>query len=73
VQNESNPYPEGSMSKKIYDNNYEEPGSKIINASHRDRLIIYAYIMKKPIKLIAVNMECSVSTVNTVLLKYGIK
>ena len=73
MQTNSNPYPKGTKSRNIFDRNYVDPGEKILSASERDRYIIYMSIMGKSQAAISRTMKLSVSTVNTVLLKYGIK
>jgi len=73
MQMNSNPYPKGTKSRKIFDRNYIDPGEKILSADERDRYIIYMSIMGKSQAVISRTMKLSVSTVNTVLLKYGIK
>lgn len=73
MQTSDNPYPKGTKSRKIYDRNYVDPREKIISASERDRYIIYMSIMGKSQAVISRTMKLSISTINLVLLKYGVK
>ena len=68
-----NPYREGSISSKIYERNYVDPGQIIESANYKDKFIIYLYVMGRTIGQIAEFMGVHRSTVSKKLDKYGVK
>ncbi len=67
-----NPYEVGTVSYKIYENNYIDPGEKILSACSLDKFIICMYVVGKPIKDIAETTGYHHNTIRTKLLKYGV-
>lgn len=71
--NTINPYPRGSVSHQIYENNRIDPGKMINEAQNIDKIIIYLYVMGSSIRKIAKKVKLSVSTITRRLDKYEVK